>query len=89
VLPDETRRRLAAQDIEVAVTDEAVVWITEHEFEPQFGARPLRRAIQREVDNPLARLPLDGRLERRRRVTVGVRDGRLDVAVDQPATAGV
>jgi ATP-dependent Clp protease ATP-binding subunit ClpC len=61
-------------------------------FEPQFGARPLRRAIQREVDNPLARLLLDGRLERGRRVTVGVRDGRLDFAVDQPAeptTAGV
>ena len=51
--------------------------------------RPLRRAIQREVDNPLSRLLLDGRLERGQRVTVGVRDGRLDFAVDQPATAGV
>jgi ATP-dependent Clp protease ATP-binding subunit ClpC len=75
-------------DTEVAVTDEAVVWIAEHGFEPQFGARPLRRAIQREVD-PLARLLLDGRLERGRRVTVGVRDGPLDFAVDHPATAGV
>ncbi|MGY1761879.1 ATP-dependent Clp protease ATP-binding subunit [Geodermatophilus sp. SYSU D00779] len=89
LLLDETRRRLAAQDIEVAFTDEAVTWIAEHGFEPQFGARPLRRAIQREVDNPLARLLLDGRLERGRRVTVGVRDGRLDFAVDQPAPAGV
>src|ERR687886_182866 len=89
LLLDETRRRLAAQDIGVAFTDEAVVWIAEHGFEPQFGARPLRRAIQREVDNPLARLLLDGRLERGRRVTVGVRDGRLDFAVDQPATADV
>jgi ATP-dependent Clp protease ATP-binding subunit ClpC len=87
LLLDETRRRLAAQEIDVAVTDEAVTWIAEHGFEPQFGARPLRRAIQREVDNPLARLLLDGRLERGRRVTVGVRDDRLDFAVDQPAPA--
>jgi ATP-dependent Clp protease ATP-binding subunit ClpC len=47
------------------------------------------RAIQREDDNPLARLLLDGRLEQGLRITVGVRDGRLDLAVDQPATAGL
>ncbi len=43
-------------------------------------------------DDPLARLLLDGRLASGRRVTVGVRDGALDFAVDQPAevaTAGV
>ncbi len=71
----------------MTVTDEAVTWIAEHGFEPQFGARPLRRAIQREVDNPLSRLLLDGRLGSGRRVTVGVRDGALDFAVDQPAEA--
>jgi len=87
LLLDETRRRLSAQDIELTFTDEAVTWIAEHGFEPQFGARPLRRAIQREVDNPLSRLLLDGRLGSGRRVTVGVRDGALDFAVDQPAEA--
>ncbi len=85
LLLDETRRRLAAQGIEVTFTDEAVTWIAEHGYEPQFGARPLRRAIQREVDNPLARLLLDGRLGAGRSVTVGVRDGALDFAVEQPA----
>ncbi|MGY1709763.1 ATP-dependent Clp protease ATP-binding subunit [Geodermatophilus sp. SYSU D00758] len=89
LLLDETHRRLAAQDIEVVFTDEAVTWIAEHGFEPQFGARPLRRAIQREVDNPLARLLLDGRLAAGRRVVVGVRDGVLDPAVDENAPAGV
>ncbi|PRY49684.1 ATP-dependent Clp protease ATP-binding subunit ClpC [Geodermatophilus tzadiensis] len=81
LLLDETRRRLSAQGIEVRFTDEAVAWIAEHGFEPQFGARPLRRAIQREVDNPLARLLLDGRVGAGRTVEVGVRDGRLDLSV--------
>ncbi|TFV59331.1 ATP-dependent Clp protease ATP-binding subunit [Geodermatophilus sp. DF01-2] len=82
LLLDETRRRLSAQGIEVTFTDEAVTWIAEHGFEPQFGARPLRRAIQREVDNPLARLMLDGRLGAGRTVTVGVGEGALDFQVE-------
>ncbi|GAB3323862.1 ATP-dependent Clp protease ATP-binding subunit [Geodermatophilus aquaeductus] len=87
LLLDETRRRLAAQDIAVTFTDDAVAWIAERGFEPQFGARPLRRAIQREVDNPLARLLLDGRVGAGRHVVVDVRDGALDLRVDDAAEA--
>lgn len=87
LLLDETRRRLAAQDIAVTFTDDAVAWIAERGFEPQFGARPLRRAIQREVDNPLARLLLDGRVGAGRHVVVDVRDGALDLTVDDAAEA--
>jgi ATP-dependent Clp protease ATP-binding subunit ClpC len=88
ILLDETRRRLSAQDVEVRFTDEAVAWIADRGFEPQFGARPLRRAIQREVDNPLARLLLDGRVGAGREVTVGVRDGALDFEVADLQVAG-
>jgi ATP-dependent Clp protease ATP-binding subunit ClpC len=87
---DETRRRLRAQDIEVEFTPEAVSWLAERGFEPQFGARPLRRAIQREVDNRLARLMLDGRVRGGQRVRVVVRDGDLDLEVEdvrEPAPA--
>jgi ATP-dependent Clp protease ATP-binding subunit ClpC len=88
LLLDETRRRLVAQGIEVTVSDEAVAWIADRGSEPQFGARPLRRAIQREVDNPLARLLLDGRVGPGRQVTVGVRDGALDFEVAGAEVAG-
>ncbi|MFQ1003016.1 ATP-dependent Clp protease ATP-binding subunit [Modestobacter sp. SSW1-42] len=81
LLLDETRRRLAAQDITVEFTPEAVSWLSERGFERAFGARPLRRAIQREVDNRLSRLVLGGQLSAGQRVTVGVADGRLDVQV--------
>jgi ATP-dependent Clp protease ATP-binding subunit ClpC len=89
-LLEETRRRLSAQDIAVTFTDEAVAWIAERGYEPQFGARPLRRAIQREVDNALAGLLLDGRLAAGRHVVVDVADGALDLRVDapEPAAAG-
>ncbi|MGY1805602.1 ATP-dependent Clp protease ATP-binding subunit [Blastococcus sp. SYSU D00922] len=87
LLLDETRRRLRAQGIEVEFTPEAVSWLAERGFEPQFGARPLRRAIQREVDNRLSRLMLDGRLRSGQRVRVLVRDGDLDVEVAETQEA--
>jgi ATP-dependent Clp protease ATP-binding subunit ClpC len=88
LLLEETTQRLAAQGITVEFTDEAVSWLAERGFEPQFGARPLRRVIQREVDNPLSRLMLGGGLGTGQQVQVGVVDGHLDfgvVAQEQPA----
>jgi ATP-dependent Clp protease ATP-binding subunit ClpC len=82
LLLDENRRRLRAQGVEVEFSREAVRWLAERGFEPQFGARPLRRAIQREVDNRLSRLLLDGRLRSGQRVVVGVRDGALEMDVE-------
>jgi ATP-dependent Clp protease ATP-binding subunit ClpC len=81
LLLDETRRRLRAQDIELEFTPEAVAWLAERGHEPQFGARPLRRAIQREVDNRLSRMVLGGELGPGQQVTVDVADGALDFRV--------
>src|SRR3954452_3395206 len=81
LLLDETRRRMAAQDITVEFTPAAVSWLAERGFERAFGARPLRRAIQREVDNRLSRLVLGGRLDPGQQVTVDVVDGSLDLRV--------
>jgi ATP-dependent Clp protease ATP-binding subunit ClpC len=91
LLLEETRRRMRAQDIEVEFTPEAVDWLAEKGHEPEFGARPLRRVIQREVDNPMSRLLLDGRVHRGQRVRATVRDGGLDfevVETPEPAGAG-
>ncbi|MGY1634892.1 ATP-dependent Clp protease ATP-binding subunit, partial [Geodermatophilus sp. SYSU D01186] len=87
LLLDETRRRLRAQGIEVEFTPEAVGWLAERGFEPQFGARPLRRAIQRELDNRLSRLMLDGRVRSGQRVRVVVRDGDLELEVEDAREA--
>ncbi|MFF6995295.1 ATP-dependent Clp protease ATP-binding subunit [Streptomyces sp. NPDC008313] len=78
LLLEETRRRLHAQDVTLEFSPEAVDWLARHGHQPEYGARPLRRTIQREVDNPLSRLLLDGRLTAGGRVLVDVADGALD-----------
>jgi ATP-dependent Clp protease ATP-binding subunit ClpC len=73
----ETRRRMHGQGVTVHFTPAAVDWIAEHGYQPEFGARPMRRTIQREVDNPLSRMLLNGQLSTGQEVTVDVRDGQL------------
>ena len=55
--------RLARQDLAVTITEGAQEVIAKAGYDPQFGARPLRRAIERLMENALARELLDGRPE--------------------------
>jgi ATP-dependent Clp protease ATP-binding subunit ClpC len=65
-----------------------VDWLAQHGYQPEFGARPLRRVIQRSVDNRLSRMLLEGRVHRGQRVRVVVRNGDLDVEVPEAVPAG-
>jgi ATP-dependent Clp protease ATP-binding subunit ClpC len=88
LLLDETRRRLHAQNVIVRFTPAAVDWIAERGYQPEFGARPMRRTIQREVDNQLSRMLLDGQITPSQEVIVDVEDGRLTfTSRDQHAAA--
>ncbi|MEU0006716.1 ATP-dependent Clp protease ATP-binding subunit [Streptomyces sp. NPDC006314] len=78
LLLEGTRRLLDGQGVRVEFTAAAVDWLAERGYQPEYGARPLRRTIQREVDNRLSRLLLNGTISEGSRVTVDVRDGRLD-----------
>jgi ATP-dependent Clp protease ATP-binding subunit ClpC len=77
LLLEQTRQRLHAQGVTVRFTGPAVDWIAGHGFQPEFGARPLRRVIQREVDNPLSRRLISGQLAAGQQVTVAVQGGHL------------
>jgi ATP-dependent Clp protease ATP-binding subunit ClpC len=81
LLLEETTRRLHAQAITVDFTTEAVDWLAQRGFQPEFGARPLRRTIQREVDNKLSSMLLDGRLLPGKHVTVNAADDALTFQV--------
>ncbi|MFF7334375.1 AAA family ATPase [Streptomyces sp. NPDC008150] len=84
-----TRRRAQGQDVSVVFTDAAVDWLARRGYQPEYGARPLRRTIQREVDNRLSRMLLDGGVLPGGRVTVDVAaDGAgLDFRTDGSTVA--
>ena len=89
LLLERTERRLKAQDVEVEFADEAVALLAEEGFDPEFGARPLRRTIQRRVDNRLSRMLLDGSLEPGSKVLVGAEDRELAFEIaERAAVAG-
>ena len=58
---DLLRRRLAERELGLEVTDRAVEQLARAGFDPVFGARPLKRAIQHQIENPLAQLILAGK----------------------------
>ncbi|MCP9959931.1 ATP-dependent Clp protease ATP-binding subunit [Streptomyces sudanensis] len=88
LLLEDTRRRMRAQHVSVDFGPEAVDWLARRGHEPEYGARPLRRTIQREVDNRLSRLLLDGRLAAGGRVRVDAEDGRLVFRTEPAPPAG-
>src|SRR3972149_5927573 len=53
-------KRLVEQQITVELTEAAKDWLCKEGFDPTFGARPLRRAIQRHIENPLSKRILSG-----------------------------
>ena len=69
--------RLAKLDLELQVTDAALTQLSEAGFDPVYGARPLKRAIQSELENPLAKAILAGRYPPKATVLVDEKDGKL------------
>ncbi|MFJ8487567.1 ATP-dependent Clp protease ATP-binding subunit [Streptomyces sp. NPDC094038] len=86
LLLEHTRSRLRAQDVTLEVTDAAAVLLANLGHEPDFGARPLRRTIQREVDDRLADLLLSGQLVAGERAVVDAEHGEIVIRSDKPAT---
>jgi ATP-dependent Clp protease ATP-binding subunit ClpB len=70
-------QRLAKMEIGFDVSPEALQKVAEAGFDPVYGARPLKRAIQQEMENPLSKQILEGRFGPKDRIAVNVRDGRL------------
>ena len=64
------RQLLADRKIALDVDDKARAWLAEAGYDPVYGARPLKRVIQRELQNPLAQQILEGRIPDGATVTV-------------------
>jgi ATP-dependent Clp protease ATP-binding subunit ClpB len=81
------RERLSERNIELQLTPEAKAFLAREGFDPIYGARPLRRVIQREIVQPLAMRLLRGEFRDGETVVVDVKDGRLDFQHREAAVA--
>jgi ATP-dependent Clp protease ATP-binding subunit ClpC len=78
LLVGKVAERLQPKGIGFRATDEAVAELAQKGYDPQFGARPLRRVIQEEVDNTLANALLEGKVRRRDTIVLQA-GGKIDV----------
>ncbi|PHR56969.1 MAG: ATP-dependent chaperone ClpB [Robiginitomaculum sp.] len=76
--------RLAAllhnQGLGISVDDKAIQWLGEKGYDPAYGARPLKRVIQRELQDPLARMILDGVFSENQKIKISEKKGQLLVS---------
>ncbi len=73
------RKLLADRRIAIAVDDSALVWLGDAGYDPAFGARPLKRVIQKSLQDPLAAQILEGRIADGATVSVSVENGALSI----------
>ena len=74
---DAVRKMLAPQGFTLTVTERAIDALAEAGYDPEFGARPVKRAIQRDVLNDLSKRLLAGDVDRDRPITIDAEGGRL------------
>ena len=83
----EVAQRLEEQDITFELTQEASSWLAEEGFDPVYGARPLRRAIQRHLENPLSKGILSGEFQGGDHLVVRTGEQGLSIAKAVAAVA--
>jgi len=85
LLINEVQKRLEERNIVLELDNEAKSWLLKEGFEPAFGARPLRRAVQRYVENPLSNKILSGEFKEGSRIFIGVNDSGLTFSTRKKA----
>jgi ATP-dependent Clp protease ATP-binding subunit ClpB len=69
--------RLAEKNIDLTASKDAIEYLSEKGYDPQFGARPIKRLVQKEVLNTLSRQLLEGRINREEPLVLDVFDGQV------------
>src|SRR5699024_8978528 len=68
----QVQNRVAEQDIQFTITDRAIEKIAEDGFDPEYGARPLRRSIQKNIEDMISEELLKGTIQKGQEVKVGL-----------------
>ena len=88
ILLHELNLRLIDKSVSIEVDDEVKQWLIKEGYEPLYGARPMRRIIQRAIGDPLSEELIKGRFKEDRKIKVVLRDG-APAFIEQEAMAGV
>ena len=88
ILIDEVNQRLADRGIQLEVTPEVKAWLTKEGYQPAYGARPMRRAVQKNIGDPLSEELLKGRFKDAKRIKVTLKDNQ-PTFVEEEVMAGV
>ena len=88
ILIEEVNTRLAERGIRIELADDVKKWLTDEGYQPQYGARPMRRCVQRNIEDPLSEELLRGRFKENKRVRVVLKDNTPSF-VEEEAMAGV
>jgi ATP-dependent Clp protease ATP-binding subunit ClpC len=83
----DVQKRLAEEELSLRLTDEAVNFIIEHGYDEKFGARPLRRAIQRYLEDPLSEKILLSEFNTGDEIEVGVAEDRQSLSFRVPSSS--
>jgi ATP-dependent Clp protease ATP-binding subunit ClpB len=73
------RQRLSERKLDLNINEEATDWLANAGYDPVYGARPLKRAIQRELETPIAKAILAGAYEEGNSIHIQVKDERLNL----------
>src|SRR5690606_8095794 len=71
------QNRLKEKDIRITATDEALEWLALEGYDPQFGARPVKRVMQRDLMNELSKQLLSGSIGAESNILLDIKDGAL------------
>ena len=83
LMMDDLNKRLADRDIHVALTPNAQDYIVEHGYDPVYGARPLKRFLQKHVETLSAKLILEDKVQQGDTIQIDATDGQLTATVAQ------
>ena len=81
---EELSVRLAERGLKIRLTDGARRYLVEHGYDPSMGARPMRRLLQREIEDPVSVAVLDGKVKSGGEIEIDCTDGGLEVCFSEP-----
>jgi ATP-dependent Clp protease ATP-binding subunit ClpB len=77
-------KRLGGQELSISLTDDVKQLVIDEGYDPAFGARPLKRYLQKNIETLAARLILGGNVHEGSKIIVDAKDGKLDAYVQGP-----